>query len=67
MATNEQAANYKRDRDRALRHEADLPPTGPTPAPTTGPMPEDLDRLFGVGQPPRSESRERRVRETWLK
>jgi hypothetical protein len=64
MATKDQAANY--GRDRACRHEADLPPTGPTPARTTGPMPVDLDRTFGIGQPHRSAAETRRVRETWV-
>jgi hypothetical protein len=66
MATKDQAASYGRDRYRACRH-ADLPLTGPTPPRTTGPMPEDLDRAFGIGQPHRSAAETRRVRETWIK
>jgi hypothetical protein len=67
MATREQAVNYGRDRDRACRHEAELPPTGPPPARSTGPMPEDLDRTFGIDQPQASAAETRRVRDTWIK
>jgi hypothetical protein len=67
MSTREQAANYRRDCDQAIRHEPDLPLEGAESPPNSGPTPQDLDRAFGIGQRPTSAAQERRVRDTWLK
>lgn len=57
-------SQYARDRDRGRRIEPDLPATGPEAPRHTGPMPADLDALFGIGQRTTTAAAERRIRDT---
>ena len=67
MATREEAANYRRQLDKAISHAPELPPSGPEAPRTTGPTPQDLDRASGVGDRTRPAAQQRRVHETWYR